>query len=73
MGCVTVILTRVGNGVSAAFKRAESGMSARYTRTGGMSVRFGLVCATNLGEGYLYASDALLITIDGGKLIVKEI
>ena len=38
-----------------------------------MSVRFGLVCATNLGEGYLYASDALLITIDGGKLIVKEI
>ena len=94
MGCATVIITRVGNGVAAAyspvsvdmgvsftpaynrlcadFRRQESGVSAKYSRSGKMVARFGLVCATNLGDGYLFASDALLITIENGKLIVKQ-
>ena len=94
MGCLTVIVSRVGSGVnavytmdgtlpevsytlvgkdlSAAFLRQDAGLSADYTRAGGMKARFGLVCGTNLGEGYLFASDALLITIENGKLIVKQ-
>ncbi len=93
MGCLTVTISRVGDGVNAsytpvtsgmgvsftpvdsrlqaAFSLQETGMAAAYTRSGGMKVRYGLVCGTNLGDGFLYASDALLITIENGKLKVQ--
>lgn len=63
--------TPVAESPSVLFTR-QGGANVAFARHGGVKARFGLVCGTNLGEGYLYASDALLITIENGKLIVKD-
>ena len=72
MGCSTAKFTRVGNGVSSTFSLVEDGLQARFTKAGGMSVRFGLVCGTNIGDGFLFASDGILLTIEDGKLKVAQ-
>ena len=72
MGCVEVKISRVGSGVRSSFTRVESGLQAKYTKAGGMSVRFGLVCGTNIGDGFLFASDGILLTIEDGKLKVAQ-
>ncbi len=61
MGCSKVTITRQGERPSV-----------KFTKSGGMNVRFGLVCGTNIGDGFLFASDGLLVTIEDGKLIVKQ-
>lgn len=61
MGCSTAKFTRVGDGVQA-----------RFTKEGGMSVRLVLVCGTNIGDGFLFASDGVLLTIEDGKLKVAQ-
>lgn len=71
MGCLSVILTNVGQGSSASLSRVEDGLSVGLSRKGGMSVRFALVCSVGAVEGFLYASDALLLTVSGGRLIVQ--
>lgn len=74
MGCLSVNITRVGNGADATFTRAEGRITASYTPAyEPMKVRFGLVCGTNIGDGYLFASDGLLLTIENGKLKVRQI
>ena len=60
----------------------EGGLLALLPRVGGadmslsraarMTCRMALVCGTNLGTMYLYASDGILITIDNGYLIVRK-
>ncbi|MBO4924818.1 MAG: hypothetical protein J5382_11960 [Bacteroidales bacterium] len=72
MGCLTVILTRSGHGASASLTREGGGASVSFARQGGMAVRFGLVCRSGQRESYLYASDALLLTLSGGRLIVQR-
>lgn len=60
---------RVGG--SRATIRRVGAASASVQRVGSLSVRFGLVCGTNLDQrpGILWASDGRLITIEGGFLI----
>ena len=95
MGCLTVIINRIGDGITAAyglcndepvvsftpdhnrlqaaFTLQEPTVAATFTKTGGMTARYGLVCGTNLGDGFLFASDALLITLENGKLKVQQV
>ena len=73
MGCAVVTLERIGGDTQAFFERQGDRPVVGFSRVGGVSVRFGLVCGTNIGDGYLFASDGLLITIDGGKLKVRQI
>ena len=37
-----------------------------------MKVSFGFICGTNIGLPVLYASDGVLITIDGEYLMVQK-
>lgn len=72
MGCSEVTITRQGERPSVTFTRSGEIPSVKFTKSGGMNVRFGLVCGTNIGDGFLFASDGLLVTIEDGKLIVKQ-
>lgn len=70
-GCLTITIDRVG-GIEASATRVSVPTTATATRVGGITANLGLVCATSLGVGMvLWASDAQLITIDGGYLMVK--
>lgn len=63
MSCLSVKFTR------------DQRLSAAFSRVGGLTARFGLVCATDIGrpkENVLYASDGGLLTIDGRYLIVRD-
>lgn len=63
MSCLNVKFTR------------EERLAATFSRKGGLTARFGLVCATDIGrpeKNVLYASDGGLLTIDGTYLIVRE-
>ena len=72
-GCLTTQVSRVGGDLSVSKERVGGDLTVTKTRVGGdLTVRVGLVCGTNIGLGFLYASDGLLITIDGGKLIVQQ-
>lgn len=57
---------------SVLFTR-QGGTNVAFARHGGVKARFGLVCGTNIGDGYLFASDGLLLTIENGKLKVRQI
>jgi len=58
MNCIELSVTRVGR------------LSLNANRVGGLKIRVGLVCTTNLGEqGIIWASDGKLITLEGGYLI----
>lgn len=63
MGCSTVKYTRVGGDMEVVLTPVNERMQ----------VRFGLVCGSSLGDGFLFASDGLLLTIENGKLIVRQI
>ena len=70
MGCSVVVISRVGGDISTSFSK-DGGVSPVYTRDGNAQVRFGLVCIPgDVERGFLYASDGLLLTVDGGRLIV---
>lgn len=72
VGCLTVTVDRIG-GASASMTRATEPATATATRVGGMTANLGLVCATSLGVGcILWASDAKLITVDRGVLLVMD-
>lgn len=73
MGCLSVILSRTGQGSTVTFSREGDGLAVGLSRQGGMSVRFALVCSVGAVEGFLYASDALLLTVSGGRLIVQQV
>lgn len=73
IGCLTITIDRIG-GIEASATRVSVPTTATATRVGGMTVNMGLVCGPSLGVGtILWASDAKLITIDNGYLLVKEI
>lgn len=57
--------------LSSEFKRV-GGSSSSFIRTGGLTARFSLVCGTDIGYEFLYASDGILLTVDGGKIMVKK-
>lgn len=45
----------------------------RATRVSDFKCRFGLICATSAGKwDVLYASDGILLTVDGGVIFVKH-
>ena len=83
VGGLTVNRTRSGRRVSSsarpvvacAFWYARiTGMVSGATRKGRVSCSFGLVCVNSMGEDdCLWASDQMVLTIDGGKVyVVKE-
>lgn len=73
IGCLTITIDRIG-GIEASATRVSVPMNATATRVGGMTANMGLVCGSSLGVGtILWASDAKLITIDNGYLLVNEI
>lgn len=50
------------------------GMEAAAVRKGAMSCSFGLVCRTSAGDDWpLWASDQMVLTIDGGKVYVTQL
>ena len=57
--------------VSAYNALTESGIETAYCDTD-TSVTCGLVCGVDIGLPVLYASDGVLITIDGQYLIVQR-
>lgn len=60
--------------LSVKFTRNDL-ISPAFSRIGGPTIRFGLVCITDTGrpsKNVVYASDGGLLTIDGKYLIVKE-
>ena len=72
-GCLTITIDRIGGNISAYMKRATAPASATAARVGGIIANMGLVCGAGIGiDGILWASDAKLITIDGGYLIVAD-
>lgn len=48
------------------------GTTASFTRVTDFTARFALVCGSDIGYEFLYASDGILLTIDGGKIMVKK-
>ena len=62
-------------GMSCAFGVSKiDGMDATLTRNGGMSCAFGLVCSASVGYDWpLWASDQMVLTVDGGKVYVTVI
>lgn len=71
-GCLTITIDRIG-GIVASATRVAVPTGATATRVGGMTANLGLVCGTSIGvESILWASDAMLITIDNGYLVVTE-
>lgn len=49
------------------------GMDATVSRVGGMTCSFGLICRTTVGGDWpLWASDQVVLTIDGGKVYVTK-
>ena len=59
--------------VSCAFSFTRAGgMEASAVRKGGMSCAFGLVCSTSLGEECLWASDQVVLTVEGGRVYVTK-
>ena len=59
MGCLTVKLTRVG-GIEASLTRVCGGISATFTKVGGMTCRLGLVCKPNILHPYLEIEPELI-------------
>lgn len=48
-------------------------MTAKMTRVGGMTVRMGMVCGSNLGAyNYLWVQEGPVTTIKGEYLLVKK-
>ncbi len=73
IGCLTFTIRRIG-GISVSVSRSTEPIAVSMTRVGGIAANMGLVCGTNLDTGtILWASDAMLITIDNGYLLVKEV
>lgn len=52
-------------------KVSDTEVTADYCNTG-TSLNYGIVCGVDLGLPVLYASDGVLITIDGQYLIVQK-
>lgn len=72
IGCLTLTVAREG-GISVSLTRMCLPTDVTMTRFGGIAVNMGLVCGTNLDTGtVLWASDAKLITIDNGYLLVMD-
>ena len=62
MGCLSSSLTRVGGG-----------MTCNMSRQGGMSIRFGLVCGTDIGAyEYFCVEEGYLITADDKYFLVRQ-
>lgn len=73
VGCLSVNMSRAVE-ATATMHLATIPPESSMERVGGMVVNMGLVCGTSLGIGtVLWASDAKLITVDNGYLLVKEI
>lgn len=70
MGCLAVITRRIG-GPTVGTTRI-GGVSVVATNVGGIHCRMGLVCGANLGEGVLWASDGVLLTVNKEYLIIKR-
>ena len=59
--------------ISCAFGFSrKGGVEVTVARRGGMTCAFGLVCSTSLGEESLWASDQVVLTIDGGRVYVTK-
>lgn len=60
--------------VSCAFGfERMGGMEATVSRVGEMTCSFGLICRTSVGDDWpLWASDQVVLTIDGGKVYVTK-
>lgn len=59
--------------VSCAFGFGRAGgMETAAVREGGMTCSFGLICRTSIGDWPLWASDQMVLTIDGGKIYVTK-
>lgn len=71
MSCLSVNVSRIGQGIDATMDRVRGGIVVRMTKKSGASFRMGLVCGNNLGLGILWASDERLIIAEGGYLIVN--
>lgn len=72
IGCLSVNMTRAVE-ATATMSLATIPPVASMERIGGMKVNMGLVCGSSLGYGIvLWASDAMLITVDDGKLYVTK-
>jgi len=57
--------------ISASFTKLYD-VNAKFTRITDFHARFALVCGAGIGREFLYASDGILLTVDGGKIIVKK-
>lgn len=79
LGDISALVRRVGKpsctverigGTSVVMSRLYGDAIARVERQGWMTARVGLVCGTNLNRrpGILWASDGVLITLEGGYL-----
>ncbi len=57
----------------AGFERAGGRLTGTATRVPGMTCSFGLICRTEIGDDYcLWASDQMVLTVDGGKIYVTQ-
>lgn len=63
--------TRVG-GLDGSATRIGGISFSSATRIKQFSVMFGLVCGVDLGDEVLWASDQMVLTIEGNKIFVKR-
>lgn len=68
LGAVASLVSRIVTGFSRTGDRVE----CSATRRGHMTVSFGLVCDTGFGEQVLWASDQMVLTVDGNKIYVRK-
>lgn len=63
--------TRQG-GLDCSAAREGGRLTGSASRMTGMACSFGLVCSTSLGDECLWASDQMVLTVDGGKVYVTR-
>ena len=52
------------------FERIDPQLTASARRVSNFHAYFGLVCGTDLGEQVLWASDQMVLTVEGNKIYV---
>ncbi len=69
--CLTAVFGSVGD-FTATIGRVGGDLKAAFRRVTCSDFSFGLVCSTSLGEECLWASDQIVLTVDGGRVYVTK-
>ena len=70
-GGLTAYAAKCG-GIEATFCYRRTDFGCTAARTGGMSVSFGMVCTTGIGEYILWGRDGIIFNVYGDKIYLTR-